>query len=209
MDTVPLSGVFDKNGNPLQNVFMDIPDSDKKQLEKKEVQPLETAKNLEVTKEVNMSNNLETETKASPSPENEDTSSSEDLKSSNNNLDLSNLKKKIEEIKALPADNPKRKLFLDAIGGALSTPGAAVGVGALGAGMAARTGRKEQFYFDKTKIELDMNLQNFRSDYLEYEYTALRDCNLYVSRIDGRLESLQNNLVYHINNRVLEMIDLS
>ena len=134
-------------------------------------------------------------------------------------------------MKNLAPNDPRRKLFLDSITGALGSvtgavtggvgdaiggvggalggmnAGTAVGIGAAGAGLAARKGRKEQFYFDKTKLELRMNFEDFRREYMDYEYTELRNCNRLGARINGQLSALEKNLVYRVNNRILEMID--
>ena len=192
MESIPLSGVFDRNGNPVKNAFVKIPESQKKILDAAEM-------NSVLAKET-------------PTPSSDKTS---------------NFIKELQDIKQLPQNDPKRKLFLgaitgglgaltggvgDAIGGAADaaggvSPGAMLGVGAAGAGFAARTARKEQHNFDKTKLHLQMNFEMFKKEYMEYEYTQLRECNIISARLNGQLSSIEKNLVYRVNNRILEMID--
>jgi len=196
MDTVPLTGVFDRNGNPIKNAFVKIPDNQRQAIDAMEMNKLNTPSQKSIAQPQIL--NLPP----------------------NQNIDL-------QKIKNLPPNDPHRKLFLDAIGGLASSvtggvgdaiggvtgavggmsAGTAVGIGAAGAGMAARTARKEQFYFDKTKIELEMNFETFRREYMDYEYTELRNCNRVSARINGQLSALEKNLVYRVNNRILEMID--
>ena len=189
MESIPLTGVYDKNGNPVKNAFVKIPEAQKKILDAAEM------------------NSVLQKTTAS---------------STENNS--SSLIKELQDIKNLPKNDPKRKLFLGAIAGAVTggagdaiggaadmvggmSPGAMVGVGAAGAGLAARTARKEQHNFDKTKIQLEMNFERFKDEYIEYEYTQLRECNIVSARVNGFLSSIEKNLVYRVNNRILEMID--
>jgi hypothetical protein len=169
---VPLTGVYDRNGNPVLNTFVKIPHFTKY--------------------DASRINNFYKNKNQSP--------------------------------------NPNRKLIFGAIGGLVNTAtsavglgnvvpggqageegngamGAAVGIGAAGAGMAARKARKEQFYFDKTRLELQTNMQIFRRDYLDLEYTTLRESNRHAAKINGLLSALENNLVYRLNSRLLEMID--
>lgn len=144
-------------------------------------------------------------------------------------LKLSDSQKKSlhsKNIKSKKKD-PKRKLFLDSITGALGAvtggtgdliggageavagapTGALIGVGAAGAGMAARTARKEQHYFDMTKVQLKTNFEDFRRDYLDYEFTELRECNRVSARINGQLSQIEKDLAYRVNSRILELID--
>lgn len=177
LQKVPLTGVYDKNGNPVPNTFVKIPHFT----------------NYDASKITNFYN------QQSPNPMNQ----------------------------AQPKGG--RKLIFGALGGLANTVsgalgmgevipgagsgtesgamGAAVGIGAAGAGMAARKARKEQFYFDKTRIELQINMQIFRRDYLDLEYTTLREANRHSARINGLLSALEKNMVYRLNSRLLEMID--
>ena len=194
MTNIPLSGVFDRNGNPVKNAFVKIPESQKK--------ILDAAQMNSIIK----------------------TDNSIPIQESQSNLTFN---KELQDIKNLSQNTEKRKLFLDAITGGLgavtggagdligsaagavggASPGAMLGVGAAGAGMAARTARKEQHNFDKTKLQLEMNFEMFKNEYMEYEYTQLRECNIVSARLNGTLSSIEKNLVYRVNNRILEMID--
>lgn len=197
MNNVPLTGVFDRNGNPIKNAFVKIPENQKKALDAAQM------------------NNFLNPT---PNPSIPQTRVQTPMTPQSPNL---------QQLNNLPPGSQKRRLFLDSITGALGSvtggvgdaiggvggalggmnAGTAVGIGAAGAGMAARTARKEQFYFDKTKIELRMNFEDFRREYMDYEYTELRNCNRLSARINGQLSALEKNLVYRVNNRILEMID--
>jgi hypothetical protein len=192
MDNVPLTGVFDRNGNPIKNAFVRIPENQKQAMDAAEMNHF-----------LNPSSANSSPTPMATQPQN------------------------LQNLKNLDPNDPKRKLFLDSITGALGSvtggvgdaiggvggaiggmnAGTAVGIGAAGAGLAARQGRKEQFYFDKTKLELRMNFEDFRREYMDYEYTELRNCNRLSARINGQLSALEKNLVYRVNNRILEMID--
>ena len=142
-----------------------------------------------------------------------------------------NRQKNILKQKSLTSNDPKRKLFLGAIMGGLgdaagavtggvgdlvggageavggASPGAVLGVGAAGAGLAARKARKDKFHFDKTQLELGINFEEFRKQYIDFEYSNLRECIRETSRINGNLSSMEKNLVYRVNNRILEMVD--
>lgn len=195
MSKIPLTGVFDKNGQPVQNTFIKVP----------EVNP-----GLDASQINNYMNNQ------------------------NPNFINQKIPQQFGPNQGPPKKN--RKLFFDAIGGlvssatksvsgllgspsggedgqgsgvlgALATPGGGVGMAAAGAGMMARKARKEQFYFDKTQLELQTNFQSFRSEYLELEYSTLRECNIHSAKINGLLSSLEKNMVYRLNSRILEMID--
>lgn len=203
MDKVPLTGVYDRNGRPIQNAFVQIPDTQKQILDAVKVNAFlnpPVVANSRITQ--------------APMP-------------------TASLQQNVQELNNLAAGDPKRKLFLDSITGALGSvassvtggagdllgsaggaiagapTGALVGVGAAGAGMAARKARKEKFYFDKTRLELQMNFEDFKKEYMEYEYTELRNCNRISARINGQLGALEKNMVYRVNNRILEMIDIA
>ena len=133
-------------------------------------------------------------------------------------LKAARIKSKI--LKQKKTKKSKRKLFLGALTGGLgdmiggagdaisgAPAGAVVGVGAAAAGMAARTARKEQHYFDITKVQLQTNFNDFRKDYLDYEFTELRECNRVSAKINGMLSTIEKDLAYRVNNRILEMID--
>jgi hypothetical protein len=109
--------------------------------------------------------------------------------------------------------NPNRGLFLgglvDAVGGGGAAGGLLAGGAALGAGAAARAARKEKFYFDKTKLELKLNFYDFQKDFIDYEYTELRNIIRETSKLNGGLSAMSKNLVYLINNRILDIITMT
>ena len=176
--------MYDKNGIPVQNAFIQIPQKQKEEIDAGAM-----------NNRLNVNPNFF------------------------NNVNKNNIQNNVSNLNAINnTDQNKRKLFLDQIGGLLGSanesmggalPGVAVGVGAAGAGMAARQGRKDQFYFDKTKIELDTNFNEFKKEYTDYEYSELRRININAARLNGSLNCLEKNLVYRVNNRILEMMDLT
>ena len=198
LETVPLSGVYDKNGKPLNGVYMQIPKDDKQALDASQLKASVPITSIR-------------QKPADPTPPSLESSTQDATPSLDDGESVSAFKRHLEEIKNLPPDDPKRKLFLDSLndslGGAL--PGIGVGVAAAGAGMAAGEARKQEFYFQKTKYEYRLNLEAFRIEYNDSEYTLLRECNLYASTCNGKVESMLNNFTYIINNRILEMIDLA
>lgn len=85
--------------------------------------------------------------------------------------------------------------------------GIALGVGAAGAGMAARKGRQQKHHMEVMKISLRMNFYSFQKELTNTEITELQNINRVSARLNGLLNSLEKNLIYRVNNRILEMMD--
>lgn len=172
-ETISLSGVYDRNGNPISNAFIKVP--------------------------VN----------------------------SNGSIDASTLAN-AAQISGNSAAKGKRGLMLGGLMGAVSgglgsmtgganqllgaeegsaAGGIALGVGAAGAGMAARKGRQQEHYMEVTKITLRMNFYGFQKELTDTEITELQHINRTSARLNGLLNSLEKNLIYRVNNRILEMMD--
>ena len=217
MNKLRVTGIFDQNGNPIQNAFIQIPSSQR--------QILNPGSFNNFTPKKQIQNNLQ--------PIIQKTQANFKSQIPQNNISLATRQKNLKILNSMKPGDPKRKLFLESLGGALGSvtggvgnmiggvtgavtgedggggisTGAVVGIGAAGAGMAARKARKDKFHFDKTQFELKINFEEFRKQYVDFEYYELVQCNRLSARINGSLSSIEKNMVYRVNNRILEMID--
>ena len=231
MNKVRVAGIFDQNGNPIQNAFIQVPTSPRQTLSPASFNNFRP--NLQMQKNFSPStqNNI-----PRPYAQNIPHFTQNNLPQTTlpkNNTPLSTREQNIKKLNSFKPNDPRRKLFLDSITGALGSvtggvgdmiggaagavtgedgnggisTGAVVGIGAAGAGMAARKARKDKFHFDKTQFELKINFEEFRKQYVDFEYYELVQCNRLSARINGSLSSIEKNMVYRVNNRILEMID--
>lgn len=188
---VMLTGVYDKNGNPIKGAFIELSDEKKKELENKHNNQIQ--QQFQNNNAMNMTPNYQNFQQMN-------TQQQMINQQQMNNISNSN-------------QNPNRGLFLgglvDAVGGGGAAGGLLAGGAALGAGAAAGAARKEKFYFDKTKLELKLNFYDFQKDFIDYEYTELRNIIRETSKLNGGLSAMSKNLVYLINNRILDIITMT
>ena len=178
-DEVELTGVYDKNGNLLKNVYVKIPKQE--------------------------SNTFDASLINAAQP---DTQSQTNNNKGNRHLFLGAITGALGsmggDLGGL-ANSAGSALGLgDNAGGGL-----ALGAGAAAAGAVARAARQEQHYFDVTKVQLQTNLVEFQGAFNENEYTELRKINIVASRTIGMLSSLEKGVTYRINSRMVEMIDMA
>lgn len=172
-ETISLSGVFDRNGNPINNAFIKVP--------------------------LNPNGSIDASTLANAAQ-----ISANNAKQGKRGLMLGNLMGAVSG--GLGSITGGANKLLGAEEGS-AAGGIALGVGAAGAGMAARKGRQEKHYMEVTKITLRMNFYGFQKELTDTEITELQHINRLNARLNGLLNSLEKNLIYRVNNRILEMMD--
>ena len=117
-------------------------------------------------------------------------------------------KKKL--IKVKKKSKKKRGLFLDSIGGALSSagPGLAIGGAAMGAGAMAKSQREMEHMAALTRVENDMAASQFGADFGDQAVTMLNQAVGKSNYIDSRLRTLIEIWDRRLRHTIYNFMDL-